>query len=163
VTASSGRSVRSGTRMSCQGVVIDYKCLRAIKPQAARRAVFEYLGSCGHKLSRTACVFGINRSVVYDILRKEQDGNLDDRSKVPHHQPRRTPKLIEDRIVEIKSKVSLGPERLSRHLRQHEDLSIAPGTIRHILRRNKHRIQRPFPKMRREKREHVNWYSAKPG
>ena len=96
--------MRIGTRTSCQGVVIDYKCLRAINPQAARRAVLEYLRSCDHNVSRTALIFGINRSVVYDILRKELDGDLDDRSKVPHSQPRRTPKLIEDRIVEIKSK-----------------------------------------------------------
>ena len=163
MTASTGRSMRNGARTSCQGVVIDYKCLRAINPEAARRAVLEYLRSCGHNVSRTASVFGINRPVVYDILRKEREGNLDDRSKVPHHQPRITPKLVEDRIVEAKSTIGLGPERLSRHLKQHEGLSIAPGTIRHVLRRNKHRIQRFLPKTRREKREHVDWYSARPG
>lgn len=163
MTVSSGRSMRSGTRTSCQGVVIDYKCLRAINPEAARRAVLEYLRSCGHNVSRTASVFGINRPVVYDILRKERDGDLDDRSKVPHHQPRRTPKLVEGRIVEAKSTIGFGPKRLSRHLKQHEGLSIAPGTIRHVLRRNRHLIQRSLPKMRREKREHVDWYSAKPG
>jgi hypothetical protein len=31
------------------------------------------------------------------------------------------------------------------------------------LRRNRHLIQRSLPKTRREKREHVDWYSAKPG
>lgn len=118
MTVSSGRSMRSGTRMSCQGVVIDYRCLRAINPQAARRAVLEYLRSCGHNVSRTASVSGINRPVVYDILRKERDGDLDDRSKVPHHQPRRTPNLVEGRIVEAKSTIGFGPKRLPRHLKR---------------------------------------------
>ena len=76
--------MRNGARTLCQGAQIDYKCLRAINPQAARRAVLEYLRSCGHNVSQTALVFGINRPVIYDILRKDKEGNLKDRSKAPH-------------------------------------------------------------------------------
>ena len=51
---------------------IDYKQLRKINPEAARRAVLQYLKSNGHNVSQTALVFGINRTVVYDILRKRR-------------------------------------------------------------------------------------------
>ena len=92
---------------------INYKQLREINPETARRAVLEYLKSNGHNISQTALVFGINRTVVYDILRKEREGNLKDRSRKPHNQPRRTPIHVEDKVIEIKCKTRYGPERLS--------------------------------------------------
>jgi putative transposase len=142
---------------------IDYKQLRKINPEAARRAVLEYLESNGHNISQTALVFGINRTVIYDILSKAREGNLKDHSRAPHNQPRRTSIQIEDKVIEIKCKTRYGPERLSRYLKQHEGLSVPPGTIRHIVRRNKARlVYLPRHRVRKEKREFVDWYSAKP-
>ena len=142
---------------------IDYKQLRKINPEAARRAVLEYLGSNGHNISQVALIFGINRTVVYDILRKEREGNLKDRSRTPANQPRRTPALVEDKVIEVKCRTRYGPERLSRYLKQHEGLSIPPGTIRHIVRRNKDKIKYlPQHQVRKERREFIDWYSAKP-
>jgi len=46
--------------------------LRKIDPEAARKAVLEYLHSNGHNISQVALVFGVNRAVIYDILRKEE-------------------------------------------------------------------------------------------
>jgi len=43
---------------------IDYKQLRKVNPQAARLAVLSYLESVDGNISRTARVFGINRSAV---------------------------------------------------------------------------------------------------
>jgi len=48
------------------------KKLRRINPGAARRAVLEYLKRNGLNISQGAQVFGINRIVIYDILRKER-------------------------------------------------------------------------------------------
>ena len=96
---------------------IDYKQLRKINPEAARRAVLEYLESNGHNISQTALVFGINRTVIYDILRKAVEGNLKDHSRAPHKQPRRTSIQVEDKVIEIKCKTRYGPERLSRYLK----------------------------------------------
>jgi len=87
---------------------IDYKKLKRINPEAARRAVLEYLKSNGHNISQGAQVFGINRTVIYDILRKEKEGNLKDRSRVPHHQPRRTPTQIEDKVIKVKCQTRYG-------------------------------------------------------
>jgi transposase len=106
---------------------IEYNKLRRINPEAARRAVIEYLKSNGHNISQGAQVFGINRTVIYDFLRTEKEDNLKDRSRAPHHQPRRTPAQIEDQVIKVKCQTRYGAERLSRYLKQQEGLSLPPG------------------------------------
>ena len=146
------------------GIVIDYKQLRKIHPQAARHAVLEYLKANRGNISQAARAFGLSRPVVYDILRKQAQGDLGDRSKAPHHQPRKTPPEVEEKVIQAKNRTRLGPQRLSLWLGKYLDLAVPPGTIRHILRRNKEKITRGLPGRRRrqEKREFVDWYSAKP-
>jgi transposase-like protein len=75
--------MRAGHRTHLLTGKIDYKRLRKINPEAARRAVLEYLKSNGYNISQAALVFGINRTVVYDILRKEKEGNQKTASE-PH-------------------------------------------------------------------------------
>ena len=55
---------------------IDYKQLRKVNPEAAGFAVLEYLKTNNHNISQAAQIFGINRAVVYNILRKEKEGDL---------------------------------------------------------------------------------------
>jgi transposase len=52
---------------------IDYKQLRGFNAEAGRRAVLEYLKT-NCNVSETARMFGITRTVVYDILKKEKEG-----------------------------------------------------------------------------------------
>jgi len=156
------------------GFRIDYKQLRKINPQAARLAILEYLktnsrpalrfGGRGRNITETARAFGINRPVVYDILRKEKEGDLKDRSRTPKHQPGKTPAETENKVIEAKNKTRLGPERLSRYLEKYENVIVPPGTIRHILARNKERLTYKLKsaKRRKEKREFIDWYQAKP-
>jgi transposase len=143
---------------------IDYKELRKINPEAARQAVLEYLKTNGHNIAEASRVFGIQRPVIYDILAKSKEGNLKDRPKTPKHQPNKTPVGTEDKVIEAKNKTHLGPERLSRHLKKYEGIVVPPGTIRHILRRNKDKLTYTLKgrKRRKEKREFVDWYSAQP-
>lgn len=138
--------------------------MRKINPEAARRAVIGYLKSNGHNVTQEALIFGINRTVVYDIIRKDREGDLRDRSKTPKHQPNKTSALVKDKVDEAKNKTRLGLERLSRYLKGHESLCVAAGTIRNILRRNKLRITYRLPswRSRKEKRQFIDWYSAKP-
>lgn len=142
---------------------IDYKALRKVNSEAARRAVMEYHKTNGN-ISLAARLFGINRAVVYDIIQKDKEGDLKDRSRAPQHQPKKTPAVVEDKVIEVKNKTRLGPERLSRYLKQHEGMSVPSGTVRHILRRNKRRINYHLPasRLRKGKREFIDWYSAKP-
>jgi len=115
-------------------------------------------------VAETARAFGINRPVIYDIVRRGREGDLRDRSKAPHRQPRRTPADIEATVIGAKNRTRLGPERLCLHLRKYAGLTVPPGTIRHILRRNREKITWPRPprRQRKEKREFVDWYRAKP-
>ena len=145
------------------GPRIDYKTLRKVSPETARLAVLEYLKTNGRNRSDAARVFGINRSVVYDILRKQGEGDMRDRSKVPKHQPNKTVPEIEDQVIEAKNKTRMGHKRLSIYLQKYEALSVPAGTIRHILGRNRERLVHPPPsgRSRRRKREFVDWYKAK--
>jgi hypothetical protein len=65
-------------------------------------------------------MFGITRAVVYDILKKEKECDLRDRSRSPRCQPGKTPVIVEDKVVDAKNKTNLGPERLSPYLKQYE-------------------------------------------
>ena len=146
------------------GIRINYKELRKVNPEAARLAVLEYLKTNGGNISDTARIFGITRPVIYCILHKAKKGNLRDLPRIPFHQPNRTAKNTEDKVIEVKNKTHLGPKRLSRYLIKYEQLQVPYGTIRHIIRRNKDRIAYNLPKQkhRKEKREFIDWYQAKP-
>ena len=145
------------------GARIDYKTLRQINPEAARKAVLEYLKTNGGNKADAAKVFGVNRTVVYDILKKAGEGDLRDRPKTPKHQPNKTPLEVEQKVIAVRNKTRLGPQRLSIYLTKYQDLQVPPGTIRHILRRNKDLLTYATPRRRkREKREFIDWYSAKP-
>ena len=146
------------------GALIDYKSLRRVNPEAARMAVLEYLESCQHNVSATARAFGITRAVVYAILRKRQAGDLRDGSREPKHQPNKTSAEVEDQVITAKNQTRFGPRRLSLYLAKYEGRQVSYGTIRHILRRNRHRLTFPTPahSHRKEPRPFVDWYSAKP-
>jgi len=146
------------------GVRIDYKTLRKVNPQAARQAVLEYLKTNRGNIADAARVFGINRPVVYDIKTKAEEGDLTDRPKAPKHQPNKTSAEVEAKVIEVKNKTRLGPKRLSIYLAKHEKINVPYGTIRHILRRNRHQLMYPNLRhnLRKEKREFIDWYSAKP-
>lgn len=143
--------------------LIDYKALRRINPVAARQAVLDYLASQAGNVAVTARAFGVTRPVVYDIIAKAKSGNLQDRPKTPLHQPRKTPSALEERVIALKNTTNLGPKRLALYLARYEQLKLSWATIRHILRRNRHRLTTPLPKRRPgAARPFVDWYSAKP-
>ena len=145
------------------GTLINYKELRKINPAAARTAVLAYWASNGHNISQAARTFGINRPVVYDILQKKAEGDLSDRSKAPKTCPSRISPAVEDKVIELKNRTRLGAKRLSRYLIKYEDLEVPYGTIRHILRRNRGKINYHLHRRAKhgEKREFVDWYKAK--
>ena len=118
-------------------VHIRYKALRKISPQAARMAVVEYLSTAQATKTETARVFGVERSVIYDILRKKKEGDLKDRSKAPGRVANKTPIEIEAKVLAAKKKTALGPKRLTIYLQKKYGIRIAYGTVRGIIRRNK--------------------------
>ena len=154
--------MKTGHPISLTTAKINYKPPRKINPEAARLAVIEYLSTNKGNISDAARVFGLQRTVVYDILKKKEEGYLRDRSRTPLHSPYKTPSKTEDQVVETKNKTHLGPKRLSIYLKKYEKIEVPYGTIRHILRRNKFKLSYQFKGRRKpEKREFVDWYSAK--
>lgn len=71
---------------------INYKVLKKINSEAAR-------------------VFEIQRNVVYDILKKNKEEDLKDRSYAPLHSPHKTPIEIEDKGVKAKNQIRLWAKR----------------------------------------------------
>ncbi|MDO8618939.1 MAG: hypothetical protein Q7R49_03245 [Candidatus Daviesbacteria bacterium] len=127
-----------------QAVVIDYKKLRSINPEAARTAVLDYLKSNGENIADCARIFGVNRVVIYDIINKQSKGNLRDQSKAPKNMPRKTSAEIETVVVEARNRTGFGPKWLLVYLMRYHQIDLAYGTVRNILRRNKHKIiERP--------------------
>jgi transposase len=124
---------------------IDYNALRRINPEAARRAVLDYLASTGGRVSATAAAFGISRSVVYDILGRQASGDLRDRSRAPHHSPTRTPPEVEASVITARNRTGYGPKTLAAYLAR-QGLRIPWPTVRKILQRNRSRIH---PRARR--------------
>lgn len=146
------------------GTHIDYKTLRRVNPKAARLAVLEYVASNSHNVAETAQVFDITRPVVYVILAKQREGYLRDRSKAPHRQPHKTPAALEEKVLLAKNHTQLGPKRLSRYLPHYHGLQLSWTTIRHVVRRNRHRLTPPHPAHQRRTtpRPFVDRYHAKP-
>jgi len=116
-------------------VDMDYKNLRKIDPEAARLAVLSFLKEHAFNISKTASSFGINRTVVYDIISRSKTGNLTDRPRIPRYQPRKTSIEIEEKVIEARNATRFGPGKIAAYLKKHENISIPVGTIRHILRR----------------------------
>ena len=121
-------------------ILIDYKKLRAINPEAARTAVLDYLASNGSNISDCAVVFGLQRVAIYAILKKASSGNLKDSNKRPKISPKKTDPWIEEKVVDVQNRTGFGPKRLMVHLRRQYGIRVAYGTIRHILGRNRHRL-----------------------
>jgi transposase len=94
--------MRTGHHISAQAARIEYKELRKTSPEAARRAVVEYWRSKGHDVFATARMFGVNCCLVYDILSRWAEADLQDRPKTPRHQPKKTTAEIGDRVTAAK-------------------------------------------------------------
>ena len=144
------------------GVRIDYKALRTVNAEAARLAVLEYLDSCGHHVAETARTFGLTRATVYAFERKRREGDLADRSRAPHHRPRQTPVVLEERVIARHNQTHLGPKRLSLYLAKYEELEVSWATIRPFgLRRNRRQLTPAFGRRRPSvARPFVDWYTA---
>lgn len=122
---------------------IDYKKLRDISPEAARVAVLNYLNSNKNNISKTARVFGLQRSVIYTILRKKKEGDLKDKSRAPKRVHNKTKKEVEEKIIAARDQTGFGPRKLFRYLQLRFGLYIAYGTIRSIIDRDRKKNTTP--------------------
>ena len=93
----------------------------------------------GSNISELCRQFGITRKTGYKWLRRYQDGlPMGDQSKVPFHQPRKTPPEVEAQILSARmNHPTWGARKILRHLadKGNENLPV-PSTATAILKRN---------------------------
>jgi len=98
-----------------------------------RRLLVRRVRSEGMPVAHAARLMGISRQCAHRWLARfdaEGDAGLADRASRPHTSPRRTPAEIEDRVVEARRRLRVGPDRLA-------DVTGVPArTISRILRRH---------------------------
>jgi len=142
---------------------LDYQELRSISPKAARQAILQILNANNGKVSATARTLGVTRRTVYKAVLKRNAGNLDDASRVPKVVHNKTPKEIEEKVLQLKRKTNYGPLRLKEELEAVYKISLSEHTIRNIVRRNRENIKNKQHKPHKKgPRPFVDWYAARP-
>lgn len=107
----------------------------------------------GARVTEVARAYGVSRQAVYEWLDRAADGRegLEDRSRRPHHSPRRTAEDVEQRLIAERRKWGFGAKKILRRL-QDQDPTVAwppRSTVDAIFRRaglveKRHRVQRRF-------------------
>jgi len=145
------------------GIHLDYKELRGISPEAARRAILQVLRSVNGNVAECARLLHTTRRTIYKTLQKQEKGSLADLSTAPKTVPNKTPKDIEDKVIEIKKKTRYGPIRIADELVEQHSITLSTHTIRNILRRYKKSLKfKQHKPHKKGVRQFVDWYTAKP-
>ena len=92
-------------------------------------------------VTTAAAEYGLSRGHLHRLLRRYRDGGLDalePRSRRPHDNPRRTPDVVRDRIVELRTELTAhgfdaGPVTIAWHLEREGRPVPSTSTIRRVL------------------------------
>ena len=87
----------------------------------------------GWKKAHIAAAMGVSRKCVRTWItrfKKEGEDGLHDRSSRPHHQPTKTPPVVEDRIVTLRSQQRRGPDWIG------AELGVCARTVSRVLARH---------------------------
>lgn len=145
------------------GIHLDYKQLREISPQAARKAILQVLKSTNGNVAQTAKLLHTTRRTVYKAMQRHRSGDLSDITTAPKKVHNRTDKDIEDKVIAIKKQTRYGPIRIADELKTQHNIILSTHTIRNIIRRYKKSIGLKEHKPHKKgPRAFVDWYNAKP-
>jgi len=113
-------------------MVTYYQMIRGVSKFNLRLEMVRYADR--HGISKTARDYGTTRLTVRKWIKRYKEEGLEgfkDRSRAPHHIPHKTPKEIEDRVIDLrKNHPAWGPERL----KMHYELPISTKAIARIIR-----------------------------
>jgi len=112
--------------------LITYHELRKISPSKARELVRKVLERANYNVSLASRILGISRRTV----RRARDGPLEDRSRRPHHCPRRTPEFLEELILREARRTGFRARNLASYMERKYGLRFKESTIKVILKRN---------------------------
>ncbi len=145
------------------GIHLDYKQLREISPQAARKAILQVLKSTNGNVSQTAILLNTTRRTVYKAMHRSKSDDLSDITTAPKTVHNRTPLDIEDKVIAIKKQTRYGPIRIADELKSQHGLILSTHTIRNIIRRHKKSMEiKEHKPHKKGPRAFVDWYNAKP-
>ena len=100
--------------------------------------ILQHAEKIGH-VARTCHYFGIGRASFYRWKRVyERDGEdgLVNAKTIPKNPPNRTPPEVVDKVLHLRRKYHLGPERIMWYLARYHDIKLCDATIYRILKRN---------------------------
>jgi transposase InsO family protein len=98
-----------------------------------RRLIVERVREQGWPVAHVAKAMGVSRQCAHRWLARfdaEGDVGLEDRSSRPHRSPNRSSTEVEQRVIEARRRLRVGPDRLA------DDLGVPARTISRILRRH---------------------------
>jgi len=109
-----------------------YHSLRATEGvTAARNLARTVLGNNRGNVSKAARILGCSRLCV----RRAREGPLEDYSREPHHQPRKTQESMELFVLDIRQQTGYGKRRLKKHLKAKYGFIMKEDTVAKILKR----------------------------
>ena len=101
-----------------------------------RLSWFRHAEEVTKKVAKTCRYYGISRPCYYRWLNRYQElgtEGLKDRSRGPHHSPKRTPREIAEKVLYLRRYYHFGPTKIKMYLSRYHDIKISDPTIWRIL------------------------------
>ena len=111
------------------------------------------------EVAKTCRYFGIGRASFYRWKRayeREGEDGLANAKPIPKSSPNQTPPEVEEKVLHLRRKYHLGPERIMWYMARYHDVSMSDATIYRILKR--HGINR-LPRGTRVRKIHTKRYN----
>ena len=109
-------------------------------PREIRRKlrILEHAEASGD-VSKTCRYFGVGRASFYrwrHALRLQGEAGLAGKRSVPHNHPNKTPTEVAEKVLHLRRKYHLGPQRIVWYLERYHGLRISDAGVYRILKRN---------------------------
>ena len=109
-------------------------------PREIRRKlrILEHAEASGD-VSKTCRYFGVGRASFYrwrHALRTRGEAGLANKRSVPHNHPNKTPTEVAEKVLHLRRKYHLGPQRIVWYLERYHGLRISDAGVYRILKRN---------------------------
>lgn len=109
-------------------------------PREIRRKlrILEHAEASGD-VSKTCRYFGVGRASFYrwrHSLKTQGEAGLANKRSVPHNHPGKTPPEVAEKVLHLRRKYHLGPQRIVWYLERYHGLRISDAGVYRILKRN---------------------------
>lgn len=145
-------------------ILLNYYSLYKLRPETARAVMLEVFTQTGN-ISKTARMFSTTRKVVQLAIKKQENGNLADRSHVAKTIHNRTDCLVEEKVITFKNSTKFGYRRVAKELRKKQGLQIKDSAVRNVLKRARKKDLIKGEKVINANGKPVrfyDWYTAEP-